>query len=107
LAKRDEALGSATTAQLRDDIDSGRTRDKVPALDPAAAPLGTDDEAAGTPPPLDVVDRARWAETAERGEPGGATAAAGAPKDRGAMAPIIVAVVAIALAFAAVALLVG
>ena len=34
-----------TSAQLRDDIDSGRTRDKVAKGDPAAAPLGTDDEA--------------------------------------------------------------
>jgi hypothetical protein len=36
-------------AQLRDDIDSGRTGDKVAATDHAAAPLGTDEEAAGTP----------------------------------------------------------
>jgi hypothetical protein len=35
--------------QLRHDIDSGRTGDKVSAPDPAIAPLGTDDEAAGTP----------------------------------------------------------
>ncbi len=33
--------------RLRHDIDSGRTGDKIPAEDPAAAPLGTDDEAAG------------------------------------------------------------
>ncbi len=38
----------ATIEQLRHDIDSGRTRDKVAAHDPAAVPLGTDDEAAGT-----------------------------------------------------------
>lgn len=37
--------------QLRDDIDSGRTGDKVPVADPAAAPLGSDDEAAGTRTP--------------------------------------------------------
>jgi hypothetical protein len=35
--------------QLRRDIDSGATGDKVRASDPAAAPLGTDEEAAGTP----------------------------------------------------------
>ena len=35
--------------QLRADIDSGRTGDKVSFPDPAAAPLGTDEEAAGTP----------------------------------------------------------
>jgi flagellin-like protein len=39
-----------TIEQLRADIDSGRTGDKVSASDPAMAPLGTDDEAAGTPP---------------------------------------------------------
>lgn len=34
-------------ARLRDAIDRGRTGSKVPASDPAAAPLGTDDEAGG------------------------------------------------------------
>jgi hypothetical protein len=55
---------SATPAQLRDDIDSGRTRDKVAHSDPAAAPLGTDDEAAGTPPTAEQVSMARRQETA-------------------------------------------
>lgn len=41
---------------LRRDIDTGRTGDKIAAEDPAAAPLGTDAEAAGmtgaeAPPP--------------------------------------------------------
>jgi hypothetical protein len=36
--------------QLRNAIDSGMTGDKVDASDPAAAPLGTDDEAAGVQP---------------------------------------------------------
>lgn len=40
---------SGTTEQLRADIDSGKTRDKVAFPDPAAAPLGTDAEAGGTP----------------------------------------------------------
>jgi hypothetical protein len=39
-----------TTEQLRFAIDCGRTGDKIPGFDPAAAPLGTDEEAAGTPP---------------------------------------------------------
>ena len=39
-----------TTAGLRHDIDRGRGGDKVDNIDPAAAPLGTDDEAAGKPP---------------------------------------------------------
>lgn len=43
------------TDQLRHAIDSGRAGDKVNFPDPAAAPLGTDSEAAGTPAlPLQV-----------------------------------------------------
>ncbi len=38
-----------TALQLKAAIDSGRTGDKVAFADPGAAPLGTDDEAAGTP----------------------------------------------------------
>ena len=38
-----------TIDRLRADINEGRTLDKVRFPDPAAAPLGSDDEAAGTP----------------------------------------------------------
>jgi hypothetical protein len=55
---------SATTAQLRHDIDSGRTGSKVNFPDPAAAPLGTDDEAAGTPPSAEAVSISRRQEAA-------------------------------------------
>lgn len=41
---------TADAQRLRHEIDSGRTGDKIPVEDPAAAPLGTDDEAAGTRP---------------------------------------------------------
>jgi succinate dehydrogenase / fumarate reductase, cytochrome b subunit len=48
-------LGTTPAAQeLKGAIDSGRTGDKVAFEDPAASPLGTDDEAAGTP---DTADR--------------------------------------------------
>lgn len=40
--------GTPTAQQLKGAIDSGRTGDKVASFDPGAAPLGTDDEAAGT-----------------------------------------------------------
>jgi hypothetical protein len=43
-------MKAPTSDQLRDRIDSGRTGEKIGFPDPAAAPLGTDDEAAGTPP---------------------------------------------------------
>ncbi|KAA0678837.1 hypothetical protein [Roseomonas genomospecies 6] len=51
---------NADAQRLRDAIDKGQTGDKIPAADPAAAPLGTDDEAAGTrpPPSTGAVDRA-------------------------------------------------
>lgn len=64
-AKRSEP---PTTDQLRDDIDSGRTRDKVAHPDPAAAPLGSDAEAAGAPPLPEEVAMARRHE-ATRGVP--------------------------------------
>lgn len=38
----------ATVEQLRAVIDRGETGEKTPFPDPATAPLGTDDEAAGT-----------------------------------------------------------
>lgn len=49
----------ATVERLRHEIDSGQTGDKVPASDPAAAPLGADDEAAGRPPDGAAVESAR------------------------------------------------
>ena len=52
-----------TVDKLRADMDSGRTGDKVPAVDPAAAPLGTDDEAAGFPPTPEAIALALRHET--------------------------------------------
>ena len=49
---------ATTTAKLKHDIDRGRAGDKVAVIDPAAVPLGTDDEAAGTPPTPRVVEQA-------------------------------------------------
>jgi hypothetical protein len=45
--------------KLREDIDTGRTGDKVRHADPAAAPLGADEEAAGTPLSTHAVETAR------------------------------------------------
>lgn len=56
-----------TTAQLRDAIDRGRTGSKVPFEDPAAAPLGTDEEAAGTPPSPEAIRTAMRNEVRNRG----------------------------------------
>jgi hypothetical protein len=57
-------------AQLRDDIDKGKTGDKVAWPDPAAAPLGTDDEAAGALPPAYVVEDMRRNERQKRPDAG-------------------------------------
>ena len=54
---------AARSEQLRNDIDRGKTGDKVPFRDPAAAPLGSDDEAAGHPPGPEAVARARAQES--------------------------------------------
>jgi hypothetical protein len=48
-----------TVSQLKDDIDSGRTGDKVTNADPGLSPLGTDDEAAGRPTSPERVATAR------------------------------------------------
>jgi hypothetical protein len=48
-----------TTARLKHEIDRGRGGDKVDVNDPAAAPLETDDEAAGKPPSPAIKTRAR------------------------------------------------
>src|SRR4051812_6510651 len=58
-----------TIEQLRADIDSGRTGDKVSAPDPAMAPLGTDDEAAGTPPSPAAIALTRRLENSRPPQP--------------------------------------
>ena len=58
-----------TLEQLRADIDSGRTGDKVSAPDPAMAPLGTDEEAAGTPPSPAAIALTRRLETSHPNQP--------------------------------------
>lgn len=60
------ASAAMTTAQLKDDIDSGRTGDKVAQVDIGLSPLGTDDEAAGRPPSQHRIALARHAETIRR-----------------------------------------
>lgn len=83
------------TDRLRGDIDAGRTRDKVPFPDPAAAPLGTDDEAAGAPP--ESGRRADAARPMASSSPGGGTDERGRPvDDKGATVPGVSFVTAVA-----------
>ena len=58
-----------TSAKLRDEIDHGQAGDKVSFPDPAAAPLGTDDEAAGHPPTPEQIAMARRLEVREDPRP--------------------------------------
>lgn len=60
---------SPNLMQLRQDIDAGATGDKVPMLDPAASPLGTNAEAAGTPPREAEVKKALATERGSRRSP--------------------------------------
>ncbi|PVH27452.1 hypothetical protein DDE20_17690 [Pararhodobacter oceanensis] len=93
-----------TTAQLREEIDHGNAGDKVAFPDPAAAPLGTDAEAAGAPPTGDEIRTAFHREVIERPTPPAGVAApeasnptASAQRTRGI--PIVIAVlVVVALA---------
>jgi hypothetical protein len=55
-------LSRSTVEQLRDDIDHGLTGDKVDWPDPAAAPLGSDEEAAGSFLDPSAVEAARGLE---------------------------------------------
>lgn len=50
------AQGGRQGAQVRGDIQKGMTGDKVPGFDPAAAPMETDAEAAGTREPMPSYD---------------------------------------------------
>lgn len=64
----DQSTIGSESERLRKKIDSGQTSDKVEGSDPAAAPLGTDAEAAGTPTPRQAVDSAIQQETTRRPE---------------------------------------
>ncbi|THK37809.1 hypothetical protein EHS39_12200 [Ensifer sp. MPMI2T] len=52
-------LPESNPAQVRGDIQHGRTGDKKRGFDPSAAPLETDDEAAGVPLTPDAAGTAR------------------------------------------------
>jgi hypothetical protein len=55
-----------TSEQIRDKIDRGAAGDKVNAFDPAAAPLGSDDEAAGVTPTRKALELARASEAGNK-----------------------------------------
>jgi len=63
--RRKGASSASEAARLRESIDSGKTHDKVDYPDPAAAPLGTDEEAGGARASEGLVHDERVHETAE------------------------------------------
>ncbi len=86
----------STTAQLKGDINSGRTGDKNEVFDPGLATLGTDEEAAGTPVTPARAKLARMQETKRRWLWGGRkTSAAHDKDDRGALYAFVGLIVAI------------
>jgi hypothetical protein len=102
----------ATSDRLRHDIDRGRAGDKVSFSDPAMAPLGTDDEAGGTPPTPERIALARDHElnrpVATAPDSDGTGAGPRAEAERGGAKLAVAALLAIALVAAgAVILLAG
>lgn len=87
------ARGGPRADQLRDSIDRGQTGDKVAGGDPAAAPLGTDEEAAGTGPSPAAVTAALDAERRDANRPAAVTEGA-QPRPRPRIALWILALVA-------------
>jgi hypothetical protein len=57
-----------STARPRADIEAEETGDKTPGEDPAAAPLGTDEEATGTPIAPELAEQIRRMERRPAGE---------------------------------------
>jgi hypothetical protein len=86
-----------TSAQLKADIDSGRTGDKNPVFDLALAPLGTDDEAAGHPPSPHRIAMARQYENVQRWAFGGRKSGAAHKKRDGVPVVFVLFIAAIAL----------
>lgn len=90
-----------TSDRLRSDIDRGRAGDKVSFPDPAAAPLGVDDEAAGAPPTARQIDAAHRIEIRDRADDPSARRARRPSAQRGARVAFWAAVTIAALLAAA------
>ena len=91
------ATAAPNVTHLRRDIEAGATGDKLPMLDPAASPLGTDDEAGGVPPTSAEVAAAR---AAERGAESASRGVGGNTGPNPARVPLLL-LAAVALAGAA------
>lgn len=93
--------GGSTLAQLKDDIDMGRTGDRARSGDPGLSMLGTDDEAGGHPNSPELIDQMRQIEQGRSNAGTDARQAPGAHDQKQKPLPtglILTAVVALALA---------
>lgn len=88
-------------AQVRDRIDRGEAGDKKAAEDPAAAPLGTDEEAGGSSTAPEIIERS---ETAEQGGPATRAAAQGRELGRSRLPFVILGLAALLVILGAIAL---
>jgi hypothetical protein len=61
--------GGSTLAQLKNDIDMGRTGDRARTGDPGLSMLGTDDEAGGHPNSPELIDQMRQLDQARSHAP--------------------------------------
>src|SRR3954470_11086562 len=98
--------GAAAASRHRAATDRGLTGDKVPGFDPAAAPLGTDAEAAGAPPAASadppLPEGARADPAGVGGDTSGSERGSYRRQDRLAWPAIAAALVAIAIVVAIV-----
>ena len=97
--------GGSTVAQLKDDIDQGRTGDRARSGDPGLSMLGTDDEAGGHPNSPELIDQMRKLETGrsngrtDTAQAPGAHSQGVAPKRFGLLLSVAVALVLIVIAY--------
>ena len=90
-----------TVAQLKDEIDTGRTGSKTVTADPGLSALGTDDEAAGRPASPERIAMAR----AEEKHIGDMARADDKPNSSAPLGWMIAAIVVLAVVIVAAALL--
>ena len=94
--------GGSTLAQLKDDIDKGKTGQRARSGDPGLSMLGTDDEAGGHPNSPELIDQMRQLELANPAGATGSGAPAAHDQDQKPLPTALLLTLAVALALAAV-----
>ncbi len=95
--------GGSTLAQLKDDIDKGKTGQRARTGDPGLSMLGTDDEAGGHPNSPELIDQMRKLEQSSSAAPTKSGEAPGAHDQNQKPLPIaLMLTLAVAVALAAI-----